>query len=266
MFDPVIRFPVFLLIILELLVLSLLNRRTGWAKKKSTARRVVIVCTSILLILWAGLAYDLQSYGHGWLGGGFGGDLLDGFDVFNTQHVVVPPRESRQIGPLSNWRTLDELQVDILSGSSYVMFYILDDNVPQVKYKIGNCSEGSLFFRLPYRYSCAFVVANWVVDLYNSDQNETILVTLHFNEISSDGLSAMYIVVSLHVWPPTIIPGFWLYGAYSLRRERLRKSASGVEVGELQQDAASPVAQDNPERDEDEGRQAARPADNRRLS
>jgi hypothetical protein len=120
------------------------------------------------------------------------------------------------------------------------MFYIMDENRPEVNYTSENFSE-SVHFLLPYRYTRPFVIANWTTNLYNP--SETELVTAQVTILSSLMEDEWYIsigpIVSLHIFPSMILLALWGYVGYSLYRAKSRKPAAGVQVSEQPQDVGN---------------------------
>lgn len=234
------------LIGLELLILWSLNARTGWVKNRSTRRRVLLVCTSTLLVIQAGLAYDLLSYYQGEIG--YEGPMM-GFPVYGN-HFNILPGESCKIGRLSNWFTAGNLYVRIRSSDNNVTFFVTDENIPQIRHEEGNYSDCELLFVLPYRFSRPFVVANWTVNLYNPSQNESIFVSVSmFSDPMEDvGIIAMHTVIFSHEWPLIAVLTLWFYTDVSIQLEKSRRPASHVQAREQPHDVRSSTAEENPEK------------------
>ncbi len=226
-----------LLVFPEIVILSLFNVGTGWATKRKSRRLVLAVCTSALLTLQAGLAYDLQSYYQGEIYGPFWGESVD-----------LPPGETYHSKSLSNWYTVRDLDLQLRDWSGNVTFYITDENIPQNKYEQGNYSQYCRFsLRLPYRYSYAFVVANWTINLYNPSQNESIYGFIGINVFITDGYFPMRAVLMCHGLPLIAILTLWVYTGFSMRLERSRRPASRAQVSEQPQDGGSSAAQEDSE-------------------
>ncbi len=231
------------LIAFELLVLSWLNTRTGWVKNRRIRKRVLLVCTSTLLIIQAGLAYDLYSYYQGQIGDSGSMGFLGHEGSFD-----ILPGESRQIGPLSNWFTVAAFSVLLWSSPNEVTFYITDENIPQIKYEEGNYSGGELYLMLPYRFSRPFVIANWTVNLCNPSQTETIYVDIRIDSGIVSGVKVAEIAAAFpHLWPFIAVLTLWFYTDVSIQLERSHRPASHVQVSEQPQDGGSSTAQEKPE-------------------
>jgi len=226
-----------LLIVFELLILASLNARTGWVRKKGSGRLVLMVCTSILLALQAGLVYDLQSYYQGEIGfkGGSWGDFR------HDESVVILPGGTYQTKSISNWHTVMDLYIRIETAPVNATLYIRDENSPQVMRQLGNYSYAIVCFRLPYLYSCPFVIANWTANVHNPSQNESIDVSISiFREPVEDSGSLLQdSVVSPHNYPSIAIVTLWFYALWTMHHERPRKPTSHVQVGNQPEDCGS---------------------------
>jgi len=235
-----VLFPIvfaLLLIFSEIVVLSLFNVWTGWATKRRSRTLVLTVCTSALLALQVGLVYDLQSYYQGEI-------------HWWEESVDLPPGGTYHSKSLSNWYTVENLDLELRDWSDNITFYIADENIPQNKFEQGNYPQDcELHFRLPYRYSYAFVVANWTIGLYNPSQNESIhgFISNLFVMIADGHFGVVRAVVMFHAWPLVAILTLWVYTGFSMRLERSRRLAGRVQVSEQPQDGGSSTAQENPE-------------------
>ncbi|RDE17005.1 MAG: hypothetical protein C4K49_03905 [Candidatus Thorarchaeota archaeon] len=226
-----------LLIFPEIAVLSLFNVRTGWTANRRSRTLVLTVCTSALLVLQAGLVYDLQSYYQGEIN-------RTGWE----ESVDLPPEGTYHSKSLSNWYTVENLYLELFDWSGNVTFYIVDENIPQNKFEQGNCSHACVLnLRLPYRYSYAFVVANWTIGLYNPSQNESIhgFITNSMAVIADEHFGVRQAVVIFHAWPLTAILTLWEYTGLSLLSAGLKKSVSPVQKGNQSQDVENTTGQQN---------------------
>jgi len=231
------------LIVFEVLVLSSLNTRTGWVKNRRIRRRVLLVCTSTLLIIQTGLAYDLYSYYQGRIGDS--GSM--GFPGYEENFDILPG-ESRQIGPLSNWFTVAALSVRLWSSPNEVTFYITDENIPQIKYEEGNYSGGELYLMLPYRFSRPFVIANWTINLCNPSQTEIIYVGIGVDSAIVSGVKVAEVAAAFpHLWPFIAALTLWFYTDLSLSLEKSRKPTGRVQASGQPQDGGRSTGQENPE-------------------
>ena len=226
-----------LLIFPEIAVLSLFNVRTGWTADRRSRTLVLTVCTSALLVLQAGLVYDLQSYYQGGIYG-------TGWE----ESVDIPPEGTYHSRSLSNWYTVENLYLELFDWSGNVTFYIVDENIPQNKFEQGNCSHACVLnLRLPYRYSYAFVVANWTIGIHNPSQNESIHGFIGIFIFITEGPFSVRQVVLYHGWPLVAILTLWVYTGFSVHLERSRRRAGRLQVSEQPQDGGSSTAQESPE-------------------
>ena len=231
-----VLFPIviaFLLIFPEIAVLSFFNVRTGWATKRKSRTLVLTVCTSALLVLQVGLVYDLQSYYQG---------EIHWWD----ESVDLPPGGTYHSKSLSNWYTVENLDLELWDWSDNVTFYIADENIPQNKFEQGNYSQDcTLSLKLPYRYSYAFVVANWTIGLHNPSQNESIhgFIGNLFPVIADGYFGVVRAVVIFHAWPLTAILTLWEYTGLSLLFAGLKKSVSPVQISNQSQDVENTTEQ-----------------------
>ena len=89
--------------------------------------------------------------------------------------ISLPPEATYKSETLSNLYTTDWAEVTI-STNGDVIFYVLDENIPDVSYAEHNFSapSDSLSFRLSYHYSDLYVVANWTMNVHNPSPNTTV--------------------------------------------------------------------------------------------
>ncbi|RDE17611.1 MAG: hypothetical protein C4K49_02110 [Candidatus Thorarchaeota archaeon] len=200
-------------VILEVIVLYCLNSRTGWVNKRRTRRLVIVISASVLLAIQVPLTCDMISYEQGDIGYSF----PDG-DWPYDEYVQVEPGETQKLGTVSNWNTLIYLEALTSPSVGNATFYFLDENLPDAKYTAENFSWNG-YFRLPYRYTSLFVIANWTANLYNPSGTEpaTVRVEIHTWVIEWDNVfgEALF-TIWWHVLPLIILPVLWVYVGLSL--------------------------------------------------
>lgn len=227
------------LICLEIMILWYLDKKTGWVNNRRGRRLVLVVCTSVLLTMQVGLAYDLSSYEQGEIG-----TSSRGFDRSYERYVDLQPGETRKLGTLSNWNTVTYLEVEVHPSHNNVTFYIIDENRPEVNYTFENLSE-RVSFLLPYRYTRPYVIANWTANLYNPSETESAIVSVSIQSpwIEDEWFIARRPILLWHTFPSIVLPVLWGYTGLSLLSARLKKSAAPVQISNQPQDVGNTTGQ-----------------------
>jgi len=135
------------------------------------ALAVLLISTAILVPLHFWGTYNLAGIENDGL-------WMCSFGQWRTS-ISLSPETTYKSETLSNLYTIDRAEVTI-STNGDVIFYVLDENIPDVRYAEHNSSapSDSLRFRLSYHYSDLYVVANWTMNVHNPSPNTTVDLTI----------------------------------------------------------------------------------------
>ncbi|MHA2004822.1 MAG: hypothetical protein ACW960_12040 [Candidatus Thorarchaeota archaeon] len=172
MYTPAPQPPIPVYITGAIILLYLLYRsRWGRAlRNPKYASLLIIVPTLMLLPFQAYLSYDFSAYESG---------SNQGYGEWSLE-----PNETIVIHEISNWHTKVGLMVYVEPIQLTASLYLVDENLPDVRFLEQNCSSEEMsgfqncFFSLPYLYTSYPLIANWSIYLSNPNLNETVTVFL----------------------------------------------------------------------------------------
>jgi hypothetical protein len=177
----------------------------SWKSASRTALISLIVFSAILLpfALWGG--YNLNGIENG-------GMFVDGFHSWEKS-LSLPPETTYKSATLSNYYTIGRAYLTI-TAEEEIIFYLLDENRPEVRYEECNSTQLGNFtgFILPYYYSEPFVVANWTMNVFNPSLNATVGVTLSIYGFEDAGAIVVYSPQRIQYEEPSRgIASLWQY-------------------------------------------------------
>ncbi len=157
--------------------------KTGeWKRRRNIAIFCLLISTALLVPFHLWGVYNLKGIENDGL-------FVYGFGYWEDT-VSLPPQTTYKSDPLSNLYTIGWVSLSILTDEE-VEFYLMDENLPDIRYEERNSSEVDDYFgfRLPYHYSEVNVVANWTMNLFNPSLNTTADVTIYINGYEDAGIA-----------------------------------------------------------------------------
>ena len=149
-------------------------QHASWKKRRNIAIAVVLIPMTFLIPLHIWGTYNLIGIENN---GVFAGP----FTTLETSSNISP-NTTYTSEILSNLYTMELVKVSI-STSDSVVFYILDENKPDVRYAEVNITdtEYQISIYLPYYYTELFIVAKWTLNIHNPSSNTTVdyTITMH---------------------------------------------------------------------------------------
>ncbi|MFW9769909.1 MAG: hypothetical protein ACFFF9_13230 [Candidatus Thorarchaeota archaeon] len=162
--------PAFVVVIIIILYILFGERWKAmtWQQKRDNSALVVVVLTLILLPFHFYGQYSLVGIENG------------GMEVTGTI-VSLNPHESITSLRLANIHAINPVGmiVHLIPSDSNISFYLIDENLPQVRQQETVLSDGEFFdFRLPYVFSNLATPARWTYCLLNPNDNLSVEVIL----------------------------------------------------------------------------------------
>ncbi|MFX1561642.1 MAG: hypothetical protein ACFFBL_13720 [Promethearchaeota archaeon] len=180
--------------------------------KLASWRKRCIISLAFLFVSTA-LLTPFQYWGTYHLNGIWNGGLFHSGFGYWEDTVLLPPETTYKSETLSNRYTLDPILLEI-SSDEVVVFYLLDENFPEIRHAEHNSSElgswlASGTFILPYYYSEPNIVANWTMNVFNPSLNTTADVSLFIYGGEDFGTGSVYYCIQYHE-PTRGIVSLWL--------------------------------------------------------
>lgn len=146
------------------------------------ALSVLLISTAILVPFHFWGTYNLTGIENDGL-------FVMGFGQWETS-ISLPPETTYKSETLSNLYTIGWATVTI-STNGEVIFYVLDENIPDVRYEEHNPSVPSdhFAFKLSYHYSDLYVVANWTMNVHNPSPNTTVNLVITISGFEDAGIA-----------------------------------------------------------------------------
>jgi hypothetical protein len=193
-------FPNYILVIclLALLVGILFGtRRVAQVRSPRNTALIIVICSFVLMPMQVWYLFDLPSY-----------------DVGNpvvTDSISLAPLETHTTVQISNWYTVTYIPMSLICSNN-VTFYFTDENRPETRYEEGNYTDATIQFRLPYKNTGLFELANWTGHFLNPSLNQTIDVTYYQLWIPNGAWhSARWYVEYIYYMPAVIILTLWIF-------------------------------------------------------
>ena len=177
----------------------------SWKRGPKMALAVLLISTAILVPFHFWGTYNLAGIGNDGL---FLCSIGDG-----GTSISLPPEATYKSETLSNLFTIGRASV-IISTNGEVIFYVLDENIPDVRYEEHNSSppSDSFTFGLSYYYSDLYVVANWTMNVHNPSPNTTVDLSIDLrgwedDERGADQWGSQYL---MYREPTRILLSLWM--------------------------------------------------------
>jgi len=142
------------------------SRWASMVKRPRNAALLIIVPTLIMLPLQIWLSHDYLAYDSGSV-------------QLRWYSQELGPNETVVIRNISNWHSLDDISIHIDPVGTYVIIYVIDENMPDERHLEGSYPNESESFELPYRYTSFPTIANWSLYMSNPNPNETLTIFLY---------------------------------------------------------------------------------------
>ena len=174
-----------------------------WTKQIRHPRNsllLIIIATSVAIPIQAYFLYDMTAYDSG---------------STNLQNIsantMLSPGETYTIPSASNWYTVAAVFLYVSNESQEIVFYMVDENIPDQRFDETILNETYFAFTLPYMYTGPLLIANWSICFANPSENETLHLQYQSIWMEDNMLLAQWRVYHPYTAPYVALLCLWLY-------------------------------------------------------